>query len=65
MLRDKSLIPLSHQHQHALALCVRLERSLQAGAADLDAWQAEVARIFADEITYHFRGGRKSAFPRG
>jgi hemerythrin-like domain-containing protein len=27
MLRDKSLIPLSRQHQHALALCVRIERA--------------------------------------
>ena len=29
MLRDRNLIPLSHQHQHALALCVRLDRALQ------------------------------------
>ena len=27
MLRDKSLIPLSHQHQRALALCVRIDRA--------------------------------------
>jgi hypothetical protein len=27
MLRDKGLIPLSRQHQHALALCVRIERA--------------------------------------
>ncbi len=63
MLRDKSLIPLSHQHQHALALCVRLERSLQSGGADLDAWQAEVTRIFADEITFHFGAEEKFLFP--
>ena len=31
MLRDRNLIPLSHQHQHALALCVRLDRGLKSG----------------------------------
>jgi hemerythrin-like domain-containing protein len=29
MLRDKSLVPLSHQHQHVLALCVRIDRAMQ------------------------------------
>ena len=28
MLRDRNLIPLSHQYQHALALCVPIERAL-------------------------------------
>ncbi len=32
MLRDKNLVPLSHQHQHALALCVRLQRALGTSA---------------------------------
>ena len=32
MLRDRNLIPLSRQHQHALALCVRLDRDLKSGA---------------------------------
>jgi len=45
MLRDKNLIPLSHQHQHALALCVRLDRALQAGEVDAEAWQAEIQQI--------------------
>ena len=27
MLRDKNLVPLSRQHQHALALCVRINRA--------------------------------------
>jgi len=40
MLRDKNLIPLSHQHQHALALCVRIERASPISADDLEAWQA-------------------------
>ncbi len=63
MLRDKSLIPLSHQHQHALALCVRLERTLQAGDADLDAWQNEVAGIFENEIKFHFAAEERVLFP--
>ena len=31
MLRDKNLIPLSRQHQHALALCVRIDRASPVG----------------------------------
>jgi len=64
MLRDKSLIPLSRQHQHALALCVRLDRSIQAGEIDLEAWQAEIAQIFEQEITVHFAAEEKEVFPR-
>jgi hemerythrin-like domain-containing protein len=63
MLRDKSLIPLSHQHQHALALCVRLDRALQAGEVDLEAWQAEIQQIFELEIVIHFAAEEKELFP--
>jgi hypothetical protein len=45
MLRDKSLIPLSHQHQRALALCVRIDRAQPIPDADLEAWQAEIEHI--------------------
>ena len=62
MLRDKNLIPLSHQHQHALALCVRIERSLQAGGQPAD-WHDEIARIFASEIRYHFEAEETILFP--
>ena len=41
MLRDKCLIPLSRQHQHALALCVRIERASPVHKADLAAWLAK------------------------
>jgi hemerythrin-like domain-containing protein len=30
MLRDPRLVPLSHQHQHGLALCVQTRRELDA-----------------------------------
>ncbi len=63
MLRDKNLIPLSHQHQHCLALCVRLDRALQAGDVDLEAWQAEVQQMFEQEISFHFAAEESSLFP--
>ena len=63
MLRDKNLIPLSHQHQHALAMCVRLERALAKGGADLTAWQEEIAGIWESEIRFHFEAEEKVLFP--
>jgi len=63
MLRDKNLIPLSHQHQHALAMCVRLDRALQAGEVDLEAWQAEIQQQFEQEIAFHFAAEEKELFP--
>ncbi|MBZ5573359.1 MAG: hemerythrin domain-containing protein [Acidobacteriia bacterium] len=63
MLRDKSLVPLSHQHQHALALCVRLDRAIQVGEVDLEAWQAEIQQIFEQEVRIHFAAEEKVLFP--
>ena len=63
MLRDRSLIPLSHQHQHALALCVRLERALATGVADLKAWQQEIEQHYAQEIQFHFAAEEQVLFP--
>jgi hemerythrin-like domain-containing protein len=63
MRRDPSLIPLSHQHQHALSLCVRLERALQAGAMDLGAWQREVQDHYANEVQFHFAAEETVLFP--
>jgi len=64
MLRDPSLIPLSHQHQHALALCVRLDRALlQKGTFDLDLWRPEVHQLYADEVQFHFAAEEKILFP--
>jgi hemerythrin-like domain-containing protein len=63
MLRDKNLIPLSHQHQHALALCVRIDRAIQAGEADLQSWQAEIHQCFEQEIRIHFDAEEKVLFP--
>jgi hemerythrin-like domain-containing protein len=63
MLRDKNLIPLSRQHQHALALCVRINRALQAGAVDLPAWQEEIHLSFDQEIQFHFAAEEQELFP--
>ena len=63
MLRDQNLIPLSHQHQHALALCVRIDRAVQAGDADVRAFEAEIKQIFEQEIHSHFRAEEMLIFP--
>jgi hemerythrin-like domain-containing protein len=63
MLRDKSLIPLSRQHQHALALCVQIDRAMKADAINLDLWQVEIQQIFQQEITIHFAAEEKELFP--
>ncbi|MGD1077150.1 MAG: hemerythrin domain-containing protein [Candidatus Sulfotelmatobacter sp.] len=63
MLRDRNLIPLSHQHQHALALCVRIERASPIGDSDIAAWQAEIAQHFQTEIRIHFAAEEHVLFP--
>jgi hemerythrin-like domain-containing protein len=63
MLRNKNLIPLSHQHQHALALCVRIERASPIPKDDLAEWQSELAQLFENEISSHFSAEEKGIFP--
>ncbi len=63
MLRDKSLIPLSRQHQHALALCVRIERASPIADGDLAAWRLEIAQQFEQEIRIHFATEELVVFP--
>lgn len=63
MLRDPNLIPLSHQHQHALALCVQIDRSLQDGTADVEALQAQIGTMFNLEIRWHFAAEEQALFP--
>ena len=63
MLRDKSLVPLSRQHQHALALCVRIERASPIPESDLSAWQAEIGQHFRAEIQIHFVAEEQFVFP--
>jgi hemerythrin-like domain-containing protein len=63
MLRDKNLVPLSHQHQHALALCVRIERASPIPDRDLAAWQAEIDQLVRNEIGIHFAAEEQILFP--
>ena len=63
MLRDKNLVPLSRQHQHALALCVRIQRAMLSTPAELAAWQTEIQRHFEQEIQYHFAAEETNLFP--
>lgn len=63
MLRDRSLIPLSHQHQRALALCVRIDRAQPIPLADLEGWQAEIEQHFDQEIKIHFSAEESVLFP--
>lgn len=63
MLRNKNLVPLSRQHQHALALCVRIDRALPIAEADLGSWQVEIAQHFRAEIRIHFAAEEGCVFP--
>jgi hemerythrin-like domain-containing protein len=63
MLRDKNLVPLSRQHQHALALCVRIERASPIRESDLIVWQQEIAQHFRAEIRVHFNAEEEFVFP--
>jgi iron-sulfur cluster repair protein YtfE (RIC family) len=64
MLRDASLIALSHQHQHALALCVRIGKNFAEvhDTPDVHRWESEIVRLFDDEIKYHFEAEQKFVF---
>jgi HAD superfamily phosphoserine phosphatase-like hydrolase len=53
----------SHQHQRALALCVRIERASPIPQNDLGAWQAEVAHLVQSEIAVHFAAEEEIVFP--
>ena len=63
MLRDPNLVPLSRQHQHALALCVRINRAALANSIEVKAWQAEIQQHFEQEIQYHFAAEEMFLFP--
>ena len=63
MLRDKSLVPLSRQHQHALALCVRIDRASPITESDRSQWQMEIAQHFRAEIRIHFEAEEQFVFP--
>ncbi len=64
MLRNKNLIPLSHQHQHALAFCVRIDKALANPAAmETAAIQQEIIRLYDTELAVHFEAEEQILFP--
>jgi hemerythrin-like domain-containing protein len=65
MLRHPGLIPLSHEHQHALALCVLTERALAAdsSAEAVKRAVAGIVRAFDSEIRDHFEFEERVLFP--
>jgi hemerythrin-like domain-containing protein len=65
MRRHAGLIPLSHDHQHALALCVLTERELgkDGGADAASRAAAEILRAFDSEILDHFQFEERVLFP--
>ena len=65
MLRDPSLIPLSHQHQHGLALCVVVDRSLAAdrGAENVASLARRCIDSYDIELTNHFEIEERFLFP--
>jgi hemerythrin-like domain-containing protein len=63
MLRNKNLVPLSRQHQHTLALCVRIERASPIDESKMVEWQTEIAQQFEAEIKIHFAAEEQIVFP--
>lgn len=63
MLRDPSLVPLSRQHQHALALCVRIRRALDTTGSPTEVWNTEIRKAFDYEIAVHFAAEEALVFP--
>jgi iron-sulfur cluster repair protein YtfE (RIC family) len=62
MLRDKNLVPLSHQHQHALALCVRIDRAAM-NAATVKSFAGEIDEMWERELRFHFEAEETVLFP--
>jgi hemerythrin-like domain-containing protein len=65
MLRDPSLIPLSHHHQHGLALCVMTDRSLAQDPSPENVARFAMKAIDAYELELvnHFEIEEQILFP--
>lgn len=64
--RHDSLIPLSHDHHHALVLCLRIHRGLQE-QGDEEGWLAAMAeravQFFESDLRPHFKLEEEILFP--
>jgi hemerythrin-like domain-containing protein len=65
MLRDRSLIPLSHQHRDGLSLCVLTERSLgeDSSAANVTRLARKAIDTYELELANHFEMEETILFP--
>ena len=60
MHRDPALVPLSHDHQHALALAHRLRRAPEDGSADAELREQAVAALANDYCPPHLEADKKA-----
>jgi hemerythrin-like domain-containing protein len=65
MLRDPNLVSLSHQHQHALALCVSIGKAFSEvqHTPDVHIWEQEIVALFDSEMARHFEAEERFVFP--
>jgi hemerythrin-like domain-containing protein len=65
MLRDSSLVPLSHQHHNGLALCVLIRRALaeDRGAENVERQARRIVERYEVELTNHFAVEEEILFP--
>lgn len=65
MLRDPGLVPLSHDHHRALALCVFTRRALarDGGAENVSRQARRIVEQFDSEIRDHFEFEERVLFP--
>jgi quercetin dioxygenase-like cupin family protein/hemerythrin-like domain-containing protein len=61
--RHPSLVPLSHDHHHALVEARRLRRAADAGDAERRQAAAGFLRFFSTETIRHFRQEEEQLFP--
>jgi quercetin dioxygenase-like cupin family protein len=61
--RHPALVPLSHDHHHALVRARELRRAATAGEDERRAAAARFRRFFADETGRHFREEEEQLFP--
>ena len=65
MRRHDSLIPLTHDHHHVLALARRLKAAAGQDAATRMDHGREFLEFFASETVEHFRVEEEAVFPLG
>ena len=63
MKRHSSLIPLSHDHHHALSEARRLRRAAEGDVAARRAAVGRFLRFFSEETVRHFREEEERLFP--